>query len=294
MIGPSFRDYIFRIIGHSRLPWARGLVYRLGGMESCRGKEFLVKFDALNYHGSFEEYIDRHIWCFGSYSPSELDFLNHASTVLRGYRNTLTYLDIGANVGQHALFMSRRSDRVLAFEPSSAVADRLQLNRDVNQLKNIEIHRVALGLEDCEAILGSGLPFNSGSRSLTWSLDIDKNSSVQVRHAGRYLAQEARALGRVDIIKLDVEGFEKNVLIALQEILQRDRPVLLFELVGKDLQGGFKSESELRQLLYESHEMLSLGGINRAKLKPFRWDLSEEAVCVPLELKHHFQKMISE
>ncbi|MEJ0067177.1 MAG: FkbM family methyltransferase [Caulobacteraceae bacterium] len=200
----------------------------------------------------------------------------------------MTYLDIGANVGQHALFMSRRVDRVLAFEPNPKVANRLQRNRDANRCTNLEIHRVALGLEDGDAALGSGLPSNSGSRSLAWSLDPTQNICVPIRHAGRYLS----ALKRADIIKLDVEGFEKTVLTAMADILRRDRPVILLELVGRDSKGGFGSEAELRTAIYPDHRLFTLGGRRHASLGTFDWK-HEEAVCIPAELEARFKRLIS-
>lgn len=290
--GPSFTKKILRFIGRSGLPGTHSLVTRLGGLEPSLSCEFTVDFDSMRYTGSFEEYIDRHIWCFGSYSTNELDFLDCAAKVLRTERRSLTCLDIGANVGQHALFMAKRCDRVLAFEPNSVVADRLQINRDQNNLSNLEIYRVALGLEDGEAMLGSGLPFNSGSRSLTWSLASTQNTKVHVKHAGKYLSAMERNLQKVDIIKLDVEGFEKTVLTAMSEILKRDRPIILFELVGNDVKGGFRSEYELNNTLYDSHQLFGLASGDKGMLVPYRWDDFEEAVCLPIELVSKFHSII--
>lgn len=290
---PSLRQRALRVIGCSGLPGSRSLVSRLGGLSIQTSQEFVVDFDSLRYTGCFGEYVDRHIWCFGAYSLAELDLLSFAATVIRARKQQVIYLDIGANVGQHALFMARRVSRVLAFEPNPQVARRMGRNRDANALRNLEIHPVALGLEDGEATLGSGLPANSGSRSLAWSIDPSQDTRVVVRHAGRYLEDKALGVERVDIIKLDVEGFEKNILTGMHSILLRDRPVILFELVGKEVKGGFQSEADLRAALYSDHQLFSVVGSRHARIEPFSWHNGEEALCLPAELAGDFSRLMA-
>lgn len=99
----------------------------------------------------------------------------------------MNFADIGANVGQHSLFMSQFANRIFAFEPNDAVADQFERNIRINNISNIALHRVALGDLDGQANLGSGLPGNDGSRSLNWTLDSSLELQVAVRHAGRYL-----------------------------------------------------------------------------------------------------------
>ena len=288
----SFSDRLLRRIGRSALPGTRGLLSRLGVLRKHRDISFVVEFNSLRYKGQMSEYVDRHIWYFGAYSANELDFLDHAARVQSAKQPIVTFLDIGANVGQHSLFMSTRCQRVIAFEPNPDVANRLKINCEANGLTNVEIHLIALGSEDGTAVLGSGLPANSGSRSLAWSMDKTQDLMIQVRHAGRYLSSEEILLNKIDIIKIDVEGFEKSVFSAMAALLQRDRPVILFELVGKDIKGGFKSETELRQTLYKNYQLFSVSGSRRAKLLPFQWDGCEEAVCIPAEFLSDFRQLM--
>lgn len=78
-----------------------------------------------------------------------------------------------------------------------------------------------------------------------------KNSRVQIRQADRAIAE--LGVKRVDLLKIDVEGYEKEVLAGLAGTLRRDRPIFLIELVGADMKGGFRSEAELRAGLYNDH-----------------------------------------
>lgn len=199
-------------------------------------------------------------------------------------------LDIGANVGQHSLAMASRYDRILAFEPSAEVSERLEANIKRNTINNIELYGVALGEKDETAILGSGLIGNDGSRSLNWTLD--GGDEVIVRHAGDFLSSVSPPLFQIDVIKLDVEGHERAVLTALRSLLTRDRPIILFELVGTKSKGGFDDLGLLESTLYQDHCLFALEGRKRAHLVPFDWQRHEEAVCLPIELASEFKVMM--
>ena len=254
--------------------------------------KFEIDFDGGRYRGNLGDFIDRHIYFTGAYAPAELGFLDQAALALRNTQADVTFIDIGANCGQHSLFMCRRADRVIAFEPSAEAADRLEANLALNGISNVTLFRIALGDRDHTAQLGSGVPGNSGSRSLIWTLDAEQNKNVEVRHAASFLDSPNVGLTRMDIIKLNVEGYEKAVLKGLAPLLKRDRPILLFELMGKEIKGGFTSPDELRAHLYPDAAMFTLSGRRRPALTPFDWN-AEEAVCIPGERAHAFKGMIA-
>lgn len=112
-----------------------------------------------------------------------------------------------------------------------------------------------------------------------------------MRHAASFLDSPNVGLTRMDIIKLDVEGYEKAVLKGLAPLLKRDRPILLFELL-EQIKGGFASPDELRAHLYPDAAMFTLSGRRRPALTPFDWH-AEEAVCIPKERAHAFEGMIT-
>ena len=184
---PTFTDKLCRIIGHIRLPGVNRLLWKAGKFSRSVDTEFEIDFDGRRYRGNLSDFIDRHIYFTGAYAPAELGFLDQAALALRNTRADVTFIDIGANCGQHSLFMSRRADRVIAFEPSAEAAGRLETNLALNGISNVALFRIALGDRDHTAQLGSGLPGNSGSRSLTWTLDAEKNENVEVRHAASFL-----------------------------------------------------------------------------------------------------------
>jgi FkbM family methyltransferase len=257
---------------------------------SAHDAAFRTSFAGLIYEGSLKEHIDREIFYFGAYSPEELDFLEIAAQRLSG-DGPLAYFDVGANVGQHSLWMSQRVAHVFAFEPSQRAIKQFQANIAANAIENITVLPIALGDRRESASLGSGLPNNSGSRSLLWSMEESAGETVEVYRGDDVLTE--RALPRIDILKLDVEGFESKALAGLRERLLKDRPVIMMELLGpEDCKGGFGGEAELKQALYPDCRLFVLRGPRRASLTGFSW-ASEEIVCLPEERVELFRDRIA-
>jgi len=56
------------------------------------------------------------------------------------YSDQGVFLDIGANTGQHSLFMSRHAKEIHAFEPWAPVLIKLRRHIEINRLKNVVVH----------------------------------------------------------------------------------------------------------------------------------------------------------
>src|SRR5262245_35795632 len=185
---PSLVHHIMRALGHLPVPGAHGATWRLLGLlPQTQLVEFEVGFFGLRYQGRLDDLIDRNVFFLGSYARNELDFLAKAARVLGKLQSGVTYFDVGANVGQHALFMSQHVENVFAFEPSRWARDRFRANVALNGLANVRIFPFALGDSEGEGRLGSGFKGNSGSRSLMWTLDQDTVEIVAIRQGDNFL-----------------------------------------------------------------------------------------------------------
>jgi FkbM family methyltransferase len=102
----------------------------------------------------------------------------------------------------------------------------------LNELANVHLHRVGLADEDAELILHSIDKPNQGlgtfSTANQYDLPLRPLASCQVKHGARYLSQIG--VQRIDAVKIDVQGFEPEVLRGLGEVLARDRPVIWCEM----------------------------------------------------------------
>jgi FkbM family methyltransferase len=276
---PNLVDHLLRALGRAGAPGAHRLVNALRPAGRMAGERFLTRFDGLAYEGSLGEYIDREIFYFGAYAPAELDLLAQAATALAP-DGGLNFYDIGANVGQHSLWMSRRAARVFAFEPSARAVAQFRENLTRNAIENVTVFPFALGEESGTARLGSGFANNSGSRSLTWTLDETDVETVELRRGDTVFREQA--LPTMHLLKLDVEGYEKRVLSNLHERLCADRPVIMMELIGQSEKSGFADEADLRATLYPDHALFSMVAGRVGRLSSFDWNV-DEMVCVPLE-----------
>jgi FkbM family methyltransferase len=282
----STYERLLRTIGRTGLPGASRIVRKLApAYEGAR--HLRSSFFDLIYAGDLSELIDWHIYFLGAYSRAELSFLARCARVLTARYGAVNFFDVGANAGQHALFLARKVSQVHAFEPSPTTADRFRVNVAINALHNVTLHPVALADADSEETLGSGFQGNSGSRSLNWTLPDGATERVQVRDACAYFG--AHCLPRMHLLKINVEGHERKVLRGLGSRLRADRPLIVMELIGPpDCKGGFPSEGDLRSHLYPEHELRSLRDTRgRYQLAQFDWTC-EATVIIPSEMGGHF------
>ena len=137
-------------------------------------------------------------------------------------------LDVGANAGQMTSLMavcSGPGGKVLAFEPHPDNYELLRRNVDAwsEQLRNAPIQLSSCALGSCtgEAALNepAGFSENSGLATLAGSSDGGRSHKVQVRRLDEIL----EAGTRIAVMKLDVEGFELQVLYGAERLLNSGR-----------------------------------------------------------------------
>jgi FkbM family methyltransferase len=122
------------------------------------------------------------------------------------------FLDIGANNGIFTVTASQKLDpcaRILAFEPNPLTFQKLQLHLRLNNIENVKAFQIALGFEEGELPLSVD-PTDDGSCSLL-APATTKSINVAVRPLLAVLKEEG--IPKVDLLKIDVEGYEDRVLM---------------------------------------------------------------------------------
>jgi len=170
-------------------------------------------------------------------------------------RPGMTALDIGANIGAHTLPLAKHvgeAGRVFAFEPTAYAHGKLRANLALNPALAGRVVLEQLILTD-DASSGSvseiysSWPLTAGERLHEKHQGALK--STQGARAVRlddYL--EAREVAKVDIVKLDVDGYEYQVLRGAPRLLA-SRPVIVMELAPYVLAERGHSLGELKGLL---------------------------------------------
>ena len=156
------------------------------------------------------------------------DFEPHMCALFDGLiRPDFNCLDIGANIGCTSILFGQLAARVTAFEPSPSTFQILQRNVAASALTNIELRNVGLGAK-AERLT---LTFAPNNRSGAFVSNLTQASSGHtIENIDIAIGDESVGPERIDFIKLDVEGFEMQVLTGLTGVIARDRPVLVTEM----------------------------------------------------------------
>lgn len=139
----------------------------------------------------------------------------------------VTILDVGANLGSFSVWLAHHGAwRVLAIEPVPETMRQLKANLDLNKAvtsgRVIPIEVAAFDFP-CQMRLRAPIdPGNPGSASLV----VDGAGPIQgvPLDTYRYLCG-----GAVSLIKIDAQGCDGPAILGLMNILQKDRPVVVFE-----------------------------------------------------------------
>lgn len=233
--------------------------------------DFFGSGPRLTFRGNIVNYIDRLVYFCGGHEKYMLCFLRDYTQRLKTRGRAITFLDVGANAGNHTLFMARLADEVHAFEPYPRVRSQMEENLRINAIGNVRVYPFGLSNENTtlpfyaapEANLGAA-SFAPGHKSDNYYL-----GDMQLRR-GDDVAREENI--RVDILKADVEGYEKFVLEGLRETIWRDRPLMVIELSPTTRQ-SLGSEGAFHELFPPGYEFwyFARGSIDsgRYRLAPF-------------------------
>jgi FkbM family methyltransferase len=146
-------------------------------------------------------------------------------------------LDIGAFHGLTALFFASRGARVHAFEPMPANRARLQENLALNTAFDIQVHPIAVGGEEgvLHLLMDPRMP---GGATASAEIQAGVGQAPDVMHADVPVTtlDALHAAGTIqppDFVKIDVEGFEANVLAGGAALLAARQPTIYLELHGE-------------------------------------------------------------
>ena len=125
-----------------------------------------------------------------------------------------TAIDIGGHLGDWTLNWHHRVKKIEIFEPNPDILPKLKKN--TNTLKNCTVHEVALG--DTTGKVSMQYETHTGTCHVK-----DYNGSINLRTLDSYNFQD------VDIIKIDVEGFEIPVLEGAKQTILSQHPWIQIE-----------------------------------------------------------------
>lgn len=192
------------------------------------------------------DYIQRSIY-LGTFEPFE------TAQVKSYLKAGMIFVDVGANVGYYTLMAASlvgSTGCVLAFEPSAYAFGRLQQTIARNNLAQVQAIHAGLGDTNGESLLFVSAGKDNHTPSMVPNAG-GKPVPVPVRRLDDYLAEHG--VDHVDFMKIDVEGFEPNVIRGAGKYLeQRKIRAILCEFNTHWLSANKSSAPALCQLLIDS------------------------------------------
>jgi FkbM family methyltransferase len=169
---------------------------------------------------------------------------NETQFLLRYVKKDDVCLDVGANIGYYTFLFSSRAQHVISVEPIAPNVDLIRLSASINRISNIRVISAAVAGTEGEADF-----FESDDTGL---------SSVAFPHVEQILNEknlvpskpcykvptvtiDSLHLPKLDIVKMDIEGYEYFALQGMAQTLESLRPRLLMIELAESLLNRFGS-----------------------------------------------------
>jgi len=177
-------------------------------------------------------------------------------TFLQLHYKTFDYvIDIGGNIGNHVLYYCSCMDAklVYCFEPNEFNRETLKKNVELNNLTSIvEIYPIALGSHAGKGVQEAFTFKNTGMNRVNKIEEGDKyENTVEIKPLDEFDIQ------RVNFIKIDVEGFELDVLKGSEQTIKRCKPVILVEVFENN-----RLQIDEIMVNYGYNKLITLGEFN--------------------------------
>ncbi|MBM9589083.1 FkbM family methyltransferase [Leptospira sp. 201903075] len=205
-------------------------------------KHRLINRNGIFYKVDLSEGIDLSIFLFGS-------FQSHVWKLSKLEREPKVIFDIGANIGSIALPFAKQftNSIVHAFEPTYYAFEKLNENLNLNPDLKKRIVPVQVFLSDENKEINDNAVYSS------WKVDgskqdhpihggiLQKATNKQIT-LDSYVKEEN--IQTVDLMKIDVDGFELDILRGANHVIDRFRPTIVFEFMGHT---GDSTKSEFKK-----------------------------------------------
>ena len=252
----NFLAFLWTTAGNNQT-WRKFLYRQLRRNGKTPDYAFSKDFYGLKYKGNLNNNIDANVFFYGAFEKPLLFFLRDTLNALITETPKAIFMDIGANVGHHSIFLSKFASQVLAFEPYPKVNMQFKQQIAHNNISNIQIFET--GLSDRRETLNYYAPTgnNEGIGSFDESSIGKGNTSygkLELQEGDQVI--ESDSWKNIKLIKIDVEGFEKKVIKGLTRTIEEERPVIVCEITyGQQL--SFVSIEELNSYLPKNYEILT-------------------------------------
>jgi FkbM family methyltransferase len=190
---------------------------------------------------------------------SELIYCNDFELAERYFLNAFlkkgdVFVDVGANIGLFTIIAAYRVGKfgkIYSFEPTLETYNRLNENIKLNNFNNVYSYQIALSDIESEKLFFQSMDGYDAWNSLAQPIagQVFVKQTVQCKRLDDF-AGTNNFKDNITMIKIDVEGWETNVIKGAVQILSRkNAPVLLIEFTDEAAKSAGSSCKKLYQLL---------------------------------------------
>jgi len=214
--------------------------------------------------------VERKIIRDGLYGPHILKYMDALHVP-----NSIV-LDVGANMGAYAIPLAKAfaDIEVHAFEPNPFAVDRLRRNLSVNGVTNVLLQQYAVGAQPGRMDLHAFAEEDLGLSSLIPPpKEGSRNIPVEVITLDGFYRTNQR---RISLIKIDVQGFEFQVLQGARDLISKQKPYILLDhednLFSEPL-GAEEAKQNLQNLFSQcGYVVFYMSKFDPGMLFPVSWD----------------------
>ena len=188
----------------------------------------------------------------------------------RNLKQDSVFIDVGSNYGWHSIMSSNLCNEIYSFEPQNYVYNIQKENINQNNIKNIKLLNYGIGNTNEHVNMS---PINYADNVNVGDLSVGTGGEeIEIR------TLDSLNLGRIDIVKIDVQGYEKFVLEGGINTISEYKPILIIEL----------EDHQLRKFGYGSDDLFKV--INNMDYHVYLLDYHypSDHVCVHKDNLHDF------
>ena len=209
--------------------------------------------------------LERALYYDGTYEEGTLSFME------RYLRHGDTVLDIGAHIGLMSLVAARcvgPSGRVFAVEPEPSNFTRLLRHIEINHAAWVAPLNVAIGERSGTGVIFRGEHGNTGSATMI-APETSRREGVEIPLESIDALCRSRDIRLVRMVKIDVEGWELDVLRGARQLLSgKDAPIIIIECSSlHPLHGGERPDLYRQLISVNDYQVFTLA---RGKESPSR------------------------
>ena len=196
----------------------------------------------INYELDLSNIVDNYLY----FGIEDLGYQKVISDLIKADN----IIDIGANIGSTSLFFAsiNKKAQIFSFEPHPKTFKRAQKNISLNSFNNIKLINKGLGERIDKVKLFEINEKNPGMNRISTRKLEQPYTEIDIDTLDNYV--KSAGIDKADFIKIDVEGYEHQVLKGAVNTLKKTKPVLYIELDDDNLREHGDSAQKIISYLY--------------------------------------------